>query len=48
MDFKDSIKQLSDRVLKLKDNILTEEATKMRSLCLSSMHLVTMFSTHLK
>lgn len=28
MDFKDSIKQLSDRVLKLKDNILTEEATK--------------------
>lgn len=28
MDFKDTIKQLSDRVLKLKDNILTEEATK--------------------
>lgn len=28
MDFKDSIKQLSDRVIKLKDNILTEEATK--------------------
>lgn len=28
MDFKDNIKQLSDRVLKLKDNILTEEATK--------------------
>lgn len=28
MDFKDSIKQLSDRVLKLRDNILTEEATK--------------------
>lgn len=28
MDFKDSIKQLSDRVLNLKDNILTEEATK--------------------
>lgn len=28
MDFKDSIKQLSDRVLKLKENILTEEATK--------------------
>lgn len=28
MDFKDTIKQLSDRVIKLKDNILTEEATK--------------------
>ncbi len=28
MDFKDSMKQLSDRVLKLRDNILTEEATK--------------------
>lgn len=28
MDFKDTIKQLSDRVQKLKDNILTEEATK--------------------
>ena len=28
MDFKDRIKQLSDRVLKLRDNILTEEATK--------------------
>lgn len=28
MDFKDTIKQLSDRVVKLKDNILTEEATK--------------------
>lgn len=28
MDFKDSVKQLSERVLKLKDNILTEEATK--------------------
>lgn len=28
MDFKDSIKQLSERVLKLKENILTEEATK--------------------
>lgn len=28
MDFKDSIKQLSERVVKLKDNILTEEATK--------------------
>jgi hypothetical protein len=28
MDFKDAIKQLSDRVLKLKDNISTEEATK--------------------
>nr|DAN19620.1 MAG TPA: hypothetical protein [Caudoviricetes sp.] len=28
MDFKDSIKQLSERVIKLKDNILTEEATK--------------------
>ncbi|MDY5433698.1 type I restriction endonuclease [Bacteroides pyogenes] len=28
MDFKDSIKQLSERVLKLKDNIQTEEATK--------------------
>lgn len=34
MDFKDTIKQLSDRVIKLKDNILTEEATKMRSSCL--------------
>ena len=28
MDFKDSIKQLSDRVLKLRESILTEEATK--------------------
>jgi hypothetical protein len=28
MDFKDQIKQLSDRVLKLKDQIQTEEATK--------------------
>ena len=28
MDFKDSIKQLSERVFKLKENILTEEATK--------------------
>lgn len=28
MDFKDAIKQLSDRVIKLKDNISTEEATK--------------------
>lgn len=28
MDFKDAIKQLGDRVEKLKDNILTEEATK--------------------
>lgn len=28
MDFKDQIKQISDRVLKLKDQILTEEATK--------------------
>lgn len=28
MDFKDTLKQLSDRVTKLKDNILTEEATK--------------------
>lgn len=28
MDFKDHIKQLSDRVAKLKENILTEEATK--------------------
>lgn len=28
MDFKDSIKQLSERVVKLKDNIKTEEATK--------------------
>lgn len=28
MDFKDSIKQLADRVVKLKDNIQTEEATK--------------------
>ncbi len=28
MDFKDSIKQLADRVVKLKSNILTEEATK--------------------
>jgi hypothetical protein len=28
MDFKDSIKQISDRVLKLKDQIQTEEATK--------------------
>ena len=28
MDFKDQIKQLSERVVKLKENILTEEATK--------------------
>lgn len=28
MDFKDQIKQLSDRVTKMKDQILTEEATK--------------------
>ncbi len=28
MDFKDTIKQLADRVLKLKESILTEEATK--------------------
>jgi hypothetical protein len=28
MDFKDSIKQIGDRVVKLKDNIQTEEATK--------------------
>lgn len=28
MDFKDTLKQLSDRVIKLKDNIQTEEATK--------------------
>lgn len=28
MDFKDSIKQIAERVEKLKDNIKTEEATK--------------------
>lgn len=28
MDFKDSIRQLSDRISKLKDSLLTEEATK--------------------
>lgn len=28
MDFKDSIKQISERIEKLKDNLLTEEATK--------------------
>jgi len=28
MDFKDQIKQLGDRVVKLKDQIQTEEATK--------------------
>ena len=28
MDFKDSLKQFSERVLALKENILTEEATK--------------------
>jgi hypothetical protein len=28
MDFKDSIKQISDRIEKLKDNLQTEEATK--------------------
>jgi len=28
MDFKDQIKQISDRVIKMKDQILTEEATK--------------------
>ena len=28
MDFKDTIKQLADRIEKLKDNIHTEEAAK--------------------
>ena len=28
MDFKDSIKQLADKISQLKDGILTEEATK--------------------
>lgn len=28
MDFKDNIKQLGERVTKLKDSIATEEATK--------------------
>jgi len=28
MDFKDQVKQLSDRVAKMKEKILTEEATK--------------------
>ena len=28
MDFKDSIKQISERIEKLKDNLPTEEATK--------------------
>lgn len=28
MDFKDQIKQLGERVIKLKDNVATEEATK--------------------
>ena len=28
MDFKDQIKQLSERIVRLKDNIQTEEATK--------------------
>lgn len=28
MDFKDAIKQISDRIVKLKDNLQTEEATK--------------------
>lgn len=28
MDFKDSIKQISDRIEKLKDSLQTEEATK--------------------
>ncbi len=28
MDFKDQIKQISDRVIKLKEQIATEEATK--------------------
>ena len=28
MDFKDSIKQLTERVAKLKDSVQTEEATK--------------------
>ena len=28
MDFKDTIKQLADRIEKLKENIQTEEATK--------------------
>ena len=28
MDFKDSIKQISERIEKLKENLYTEEATK--------------------
>ena len=28
MDFKYAIKQISDRIVKLKDNLQTEEATK--------------------
>ncbi|MDR3046546.1 MAG: restriction endonuclease, partial [Bacteroidales bacterium] len=28
MDFKDSIKQITERIEKLKDNLPTEEATK--------------------
>jgi len=43
MDFKDSIKQLADKIVQLKDGILTEEATKMLLLCPLSMHWATMF-----
>lgn len=34
MDFKDSIKQLTDRIKTLKDNLQTEEATKVFLLCI--------------
>ena len=34
MDFKDSIKQLTERIKTLKDNLQTEEATKASLLCI--------------
>lgn len=36
MDFKDAIKQLGERVIKLKENIQTEEATRWKNLKQSS------------
>lgn len=33
MDFKDSIQQLSERIAKQQDAIVTEEGTKTHSLC---------------
>lgn len=44
MDFKDTIKQLADRIEKLKDNIQTEEQLKMLSSCLLLMLSDMMYS----